>query len=100
MESVKNMESTPVPYIVYEGEAMRAERRHKRLIVVLIIAIAMLFASNLAWLHAWMSYDYVSTETVIEATDGMANFHSDNNHNGDNYYGEDIAESAGAEEEK
>ena len=99
MESVGNVESTPVPYIVYEGEAMRAERRHKRLIIVLIITIAMLFASNLAWLNAWTSYDYVSTETVVEAADGMANFHSDNNHNGDNYYGEDYAEVEGAQEE-
>ena len=90
---------TAVPYIVYEGEAMRAERRNKRLITVLIIALAMLFVSNLVWLYAWTSYDYVSAETVVEATDGMANFHSDNNHNGDNYYGEDYAEVEGAQKE-
>lgn len=43
-----------VPYIVYEGEQARNERTVKRLITALIVAIAVIFASNLAWLYAWM----------------------------------------------
>lgn len=39
-----------VPYIVYESEQARSERHIKRLAIITIIAIAMLFASNLIWL--------------------------------------------------
>jgi hypothetical protein len=87
---------TSVPYIVYESAEMRAERRYKRLLIVLIITIVLMFISNAIWLYEWTSYDYVSTETIIEAQDGMANYHSDNNRcKGDTYYGEDYTEIEG-----
>ena len=90
-----------VPYIVYEGAEIRAERRQKRLVIALVVSIVLglllTFLSNLLWLRAWMSYDYTSSETLIEAADGMANFHSDNNRCiGDNYNGTNLSEDEGA----
>lgn len=59
-----------VPYIVYEAAETRAERRHKLLVIALIIAIILMFASNAAWLWAWCQYDYESTETIEAVQDG------------------------------
>lgn len=68
-------ESVTVPYIVYEGELARQERKEKRLIIVIALTIILLFASNAAWLYAWMQYDYTSEESVsINGADGIANY--------------------------
>lgn len=58
----------PVPYIVHESAMARNERTVKRLVVALIVAILLIFASNAAWLYAWCQYDYSSTsaETITE----------------------------------
>lgn len=40
-----------VPFIVYESSMSRAERIILRLTVVIIILIAMLFASNAIWIY-------------------------------------------------
>lgn len=39
-----------VPYVVYEAEQARNERHVKRLIVALVIAVLLMFASNVGWL--------------------------------------------------
>ena len=68
-------EGVIVPYIVYEGELARQERKENRLIVVIALTIILLFASNAAWLYAWMQYDYTSEESVsINGADGIANY--------------------------
>jgi hypothetical protein len=54
-----------IPYAVYESSQVRHERTVKRLIAVIIFLIVMLFASHMAWLYAWQSYDYESTETIV-----------------------------------
>lgn len=54
------MDEKTVPYIVYESSQVRHERTVKRLIIVIIIALAMLFASNAIWLYAWSQYDTIS----------------------------------------
>lgn len=59
----------PVPYIVHESAMARQERHIKRLVIALIVAIALIFASNAAWLYAWCQYDYSGEETVY-AQDG------------------------------
>ena len=68
----------PVPYIVHESAMARNERTAKRLVIALIVAIALIFASNAAWLYAWMQYDYTSDMTTSEITvdgkDGIANY--------------------------
>lgn len=51
-----------VPYVVYEAEMVRQEKRQKRLVFVILILIGALVAMNLAWLYAWMQYDYSSYE--------------------------------------
>ena len=68
-----------VPYIVYEGAQARQERLTKKLMIVIIVLICMLFASNAIWLYAWTSYDYVEEgeEYAIDVNaddGGNANF--------------------------
>lgn len=65
-----------VPYVVHEAAQARGERANKRLVIALIFAIVLFFASNALWLCAWMSYDYSGEESTveIEALDGVANY--------------------------
>ena len=74
MMEQKNFENIemdgPVFKWVYEGIQARHERTIKRLILALIIAIALIFASNAIWLYAWMQYDYSSDTVTVEGTDG------------------------------
>lgn len=58
----------PVPYIVHEGTVARFERTIKRLIIVIIVTVVVLFASNMAWLYAWNLYDY--SDIVVDSQDG------------------------------
>lgn len=57
-----------VPFVVHESAMARNERTVKRLVVALIVAIALIFASNAIWLYAWMQYDYTGEEAVTEYT--------------------------------
>ena len=63
-----------IPYIVYEASEARAERSIRRLIIALVIAVVLLFASNAFWLHAWMQYDYADDSVEIDAGSGTANY--------------------------
>ena len=62
------MQNKDVPQSVFELEVARHERTVKRLIVALVLAIAMLFASNVAWLWFFNQFDF-RTETVMFDTD-------------------------------
>lgn len=62
------MEEKSVPYVVYEGTMARFERTIKRLIIVIIVSVVMLFASNMAWLYVWNLYDY--SDVTIDSQDG------------------------------
>lgn len=62
-----------VPYIVYEAEMTRSERQIKRLWIALIIAIALIFASNAAWLMYVSQYDFESYDLSTE-NGGNANY--------------------------
>ena len=59
-----------VPYIVYESALTRMERLNRRLFIGLILAIVLLFVSNVLWLYAWNQYEYTS-ETVTYSQDGQ-----------------------------
>lgn len=75
MENEREM--AMIPYFVHEGIIVRFERTIKRLIIALIIAVVLMFASNAAWLYSWMQYDYVSEGTVTTVDsdgDGIANY--------------------------
>ena len=63
----------PVSYLVYEHTMARFERTIKRLIIVIIVAVIALFASNMAWLYEWNSYDYADV-TVDSQDGGNANY--------------------------
>jgi hypothetical protein len=65
-----------VPFAVHESAMARNERTVKRLVIALIAAIVLIFASNAIWLYAWMQYDYSSEESVVDvdANDGVANY--------------------------
>lgn len=85
-----------VPYIVHETEMARAERHTKRIWIALIVSVLLLFASNAAWIYAWMQYDYVSCEAVT-SDGGDANIIGND---GDIYNGySENAEAHEAEEE-
>lgn len=84
LERKETVES--VPYIVYESAQVRNERNIKRMLIALVLAVVMLFASNLFWLYAWFSYDYESEVISVESTaDGDAYYNGDN---GSVLYGE------------
>ena len=87
------MEEQNVPYIVYEGAQARQERTIKRLVTIIIILLAMLFASNAMWLYAWMQYDYVDGEVQqveFDSGDRGINAFIGNDLNGElKNYGED-----------
>lgn len=47
----------------------------KRLFICIIVLIVILFASNLAWLYAWIQYDYESVSVEQSSdSDGDCNF--------------------------
>lgn len=63
-----------VPYIVYEGEQARHERTIKRLIIALVVAIALIFLSNAAWLLYISGFDVTDSSISVETQDGIANY--------------------------
>lgn len=80
--SEKSIAEQPmIPYIAYESALARNERTAKRLIVSLIICILLLMISNLAWLYALSSFEYVAEDTTTTVTqDGEGqNVYGDNN---------------------
>ena len=62
-------EQINVPYIVHEADMARMERANKRLSVLAVIAVALLFISNALWIWLWNQYEYVDTETVTTSVD-------------------------------
>lgn len=50
----------PVPFAVHEAALAHAGENIRRLFWALVLTLILLFASNMAWLYAWMQYDYVS----------------------------------------
>ena len=62
------MEDNKVPYIVFEESQARHERTVKRMIMALVMCIALLFASNVAWLWFFNQFDY-AIETVTQGTE-------------------------------
>lgn len=61
---------TQVDYIVFEGEMARSERHIKRLWIALIIAIAAIIATNLAWLYYISQYDFEDYEYTLSTRGG------------------------------
>lgn len=75
-ETCKGKEAkTPetIPYMAHEFAMVRMERQVKRGWIALIVAICLLFASNIAWLYDWCQYDYESYEITADG-DSNANY--------------------------
>lgn len=70
-----NREIKPVPYIVHESMIARMERTIKRLWILVIIAVAMLMATNGLWLWHDSQFQDVTTTTqdVTQTADGGSN---------------------------
>lgn len=69
-----NSENT-VTQAAHEVVASLYDRANKRLWIALVLLVIMLAVSNLAWLYAWMQYDYASEEIVtVDGKDGIANY--------------------------
>ena len=59
--------SVSVPYVVHEATVARQERQLKRMWIALIVAVALMFFTNMIWAAVFISYDYSSEEIIIEA---------------------------------
>lgn len=75
----KDKEVINVPFVVYESAMTRAERHAKRLVIVLIMTIILLFISNGCWLYAWTQYDYIGEEITYSQDGKGVNVIGDNN---------------------
>lgn len=89
-------DKTSVPYIVYEGEMARAERRDKRQWVVIIFLIVSLLASNIGWLVYESQFE---TYTYDYTQDGEGLNNINTGEQGDVLYGPE-AENKGQEEKE
>lgn len=69
------MKENAVSYYTLEAMLAREERHIRRLLILLLISVVMLFASNALWLYAWNQYDYSGQETVtVDGKDGTASY--------------------------
>ena len=59
-----------IPYIAFEAEMARHERIIKRLLVALLVSVALLFASNAAWLWFFNQFDFETETVMFDTTDG------------------------------
>lgn len=83
----KEMQLT-VPYIVYESARAQSERTMKRLIIALIVAICLLFATNALWIWHNAHYDFFDSEVNVDTEgEGNANYIGQDGdiYNGTNY---------------
>ena len=60
-----------VPYVVHEATVARQERQTKRMWIALIVAIAMLFSSNVGWLIYESQFETISYEQTGEGINNV-----------------------------
>lgn len=73
-----------VSYLAFESSMARMERTSKRLWIVILVLIVALIGTNVGWLYWESQWQYVKSETTIDATqDGDSNIVN----GGDMYYG-------------
>ena len=67
----KKQQVEPVAYIVFESMKATMERTIKRLWVVILVLVLLLFATNAAWVYYESQWEVVETTETYEAnTDG------------------------------
>ena len=74
-ENCKNVKTGPenVPYIVHESSMARMERQIKRLWIAVLVLIAMLVATNGAWILHESQMETIYQEVTQEAETGTNN---------------------------
>ena len=64
-----------VSYATYSDTVADKQWVIKKLVRAIIIIVCLMFVSNIAWLVAWLQYDYSSTETTLESDgNSIANY--------------------------
>ena len=74
-----------IPYVAFESSMARLERTIKRLWILAIILIALLFGTNAAWIYYESHFEVVEAEITQENESGYNNFIG---RDGDIRYGE------------
>lgn len=65
------MEEKTIPYIAHEAALMRAEKTIKRLTIISILAIVLMFISNIAWMYKWTQFDTISYQQDGEGVNNV-----------------------------
>lgn len=79
-------QAEPVPYVVHESAMARMERTIKRLWILAIILIVLLFGTNAAWLYWESQWETVETTEITQENESGYNNYIGND--GDIYNGE------------
>lgn len=64
MENKHEEHMQVIPYVVYRDSLAHNRWLVKGLVIALVIAIILMFASNAIWAYIWYQYDTVTEETV------------------------------------
>lgn len=84
---IKEVATITLPVYVYEAQEARHERREKRLIIAVIIAVIIMFLSNVAWLVFVSQYEVAVSDVIVDTEgEGNANYIGQDGdiHNGKN----------------
>lgn len=74
---MENNEMLTVPYVVHRDAIAHDRWLIKRLTLVIVITVALMFISNALWLYFWNQYEFVSDDsitTVDSVGSGIANY--------------------------
>ena len=63
------MDNNNIPYIAFEAEMARHERTIKRLLIALVVAVALIFISNIAWLWFFNQFDIIGDTVQLESNE-------------------------------
>ena len=63
------MERNDIPYIAFEAEMARYERTIKRLLIALVVSVALIFVSNVAWLWFFNQFDIIGDAVQLESNE-------------------------------
>lgn len=63
------MERNDIPYIAFEAEMARHERTIKRLLIALVVSVALIFVSNVAWLWFFNQFDIIGDTVQLESNE-------------------------------
>ena len=89
------MEEKQISFAAFEAMVATNERHIKRLLFALLLAVILLFASNIAWLHFFGQFDFSGDYAEdIYTQEGEGRFNLNVGEQGDVTYGEtDLSES-------